>query len=119
MARQAPSVDAFMAALDHPMKAEVQTVRAIIQGVDPRITEEIKWNAPTFSYKGYLVTLDLHAPQLRLVFHNGAILADPEGILKGAWPDRRLTTLASMAEVEACRAALEGVVREWIRVMGA
>ena len=119
MAKQPPSVEAFMAALGHPMKAEVQAVRRIIQGVDPRIAEAIKWNAPTFSFKGYLVTLDLHAPQLRLVFHNGAILADPEGILKGAWPDRRLVTLLSMAEVEACRAALEGVVREWIRVMGA
>ncbi len=118
MAKQAPSVEDFMAALDHPAKPEVQAVRAIIQGVDPRITEEIKWNAPTFSYKGYLVTLDLHAPQLRLVFHNGAILADPEGILKGAWPDRRLVTLAGMAQVEANRAALEGVVRDWVRVMG-
>ncbi len=43
MAKQPPSVEAFMAALGHPMKAEVQAVREIIQGVDPRIAEAIKW----------------------------------------------------------------------------
>jgi uncharacterized protein YdhG (YjbR/CyaY superfamily) len=49
-------VDAFMAKLDHPFKAEVQAVREIIKGVNPHITEQIKWNAPSFSYKDYLAT---------------------------------------------------------------
>ena len=46
----AEQVDAFMAALDHPFKAEAQVVRDIIKGVHPGITEEVKWKAPSFSY---------------------------------------------------------------------
>ena len=34
-----PTVDEFMAALDHPYKAEVQAVRDIIIGTHPDITE--------------------------------------------------------------------------------
>lgn len=50
-------VDAYMAKLEHPLKAELQAVRETIKGVNPGITEQIKWNAPSFSYRGeYLVT---------------------------------------------------------------
>jgi uncharacterized protein YdhG (YjbR/CyaY superfamily) len=49
MPRQ-PTVDEFMAALDHPFKAGVQAVRETIRGVHPGITEQVKWNAPSFSY---------------------------------------------------------------------
>jgi len=45
-------VNEFMNKLDHPFKAEVQVVREIVLNVNKRITEEIKWKAPSFSYKG-------------------------------------------------------------------
>ena len=51
-------VDAFMKDLDHPFKAEVEAVRKIIKKVNHRITEQVKWKAPSFSYKGYLVTFN-------------------------------------------------------------
>ena len=54
-------VDAFMEKLDHPFKAEVQVVRDIIKGVNPGIIEQIKWAAPSFSYKGYMVTFNLRS----------------------------------------------------------
>jgi len=68
-------VDEFMGKLDHPFKAEVQAIRDIIKKVNKDITEEIKWNAPSFSYKGeYLVTFNLWAKlHIHLVFHNPAI----------------------------------------------
>ena len=45
-------VNDFMEKLDHPLKPEVQVIRDIIKGVNKNITEQIKWNAPSFSYKG-------------------------------------------------------------------
>lgn len=42
------AVDEFMAGLEQPLKAEIETVRAIILDADKRITERIKWNAPSF-----------------------------------------------------------------------
>lgn len=118
MARAKVDVDEFMGGLDHPLKAEVQAVREIIQGVSPAITEEIKWNAPTFSYQGYLVTFNLHATdRVHLVFHNGVILPDPTGLLEGDYKDRRMAYLQDMDDVEAKKAALQDVVRSWITLM--
>jgi hypothetical protein len=111
-------VDAYMERLDHPFKAEVEAVRAIIRGVDPRITEQVKWNAPGFSYKGYMATFNLHATRhLHLVWHNGVVLEDPDGLLEGSYPDRRMTYFTGMAEVEARRPALEALVRRWVELI--
>ena len=112
------AVDAYMERLDHPLKAEVQAVRDLIKGVDSRITEQVKWNAPSFSYMGYLATFNLRPTHhVHLVWHNGAILQDPAGLLEGRYPDRRMTYFTSMAEVEAKRPAMEALVRQWVELM--
>jgi len=109
-----------MSELDHPFKAEVQAVREIIKAVDKNITEEVKWNAPTFSYKGYLATFNLWAKNhVHLVFHNGAILDQTLGILEGNYPDRRMVYFASDEEVRAKKGALVKAVQQWIRLMDA
>ena len=110
-------VNAFMDKLEHPFKAEVQAVRDIIKGVNKGITEEVKWNAPSFSYKGYLVTFNLWAKQhVHLVFHNGATLEDKSGFLQGDYPDRRMAYFTNMNDVKAKQATLEKVIRKWVRL---
>lgn len=110
-----PSVDEFMAALEHPFKAEVQAVREIVLGVDPEITEQVKWNAPSFSYRGYLATFSLHRREsAMLIFHDGAILDDQGGLLEGSYPDRRMVYFHSLDDVAAKRPRLEAAIREWI-----
>ena len=111
-------VDAYMATLDHPLTAEVQVLREMIKGVDPRITEQVKWNAPSFSYKGYMATFNLRARQhVHLVWHNGVVLDDPAGLLEGSYPDRRMTYFTSMADVQAKGPAFEALVRQWVELM--
>ena len=111
-------VDAFMEALDHPLKAEVQVVRDIIKGVHPNITEQVKWRAPSFSYKGYMVTFNLWAREhVHLVFHNGAILNDTSGFLEGDYPDRRMAYFTDRQAVEAKKGKLVEVIKAWIKVM--
>jgi hypothetical protein len=111
-------VEAMLDKLDHPLKGEVQAVRAIIKGVSPKITEAWKWNAPSFSYKGYLVTFNLWAKdRVHLVFHNGAILTDPSGLLQGDYPDRRMAYFADMAEIKAKKAVLVRLIKQWIKLM--
>jgi len=107
-----------MEQLEHPLKAEVQAVREIILGVDKNITEEIKWKAPSFSYKGYLVTFNLWARErVHLVFHNGVILNDGNNLLEGDYPDRRMMYFSDMEDIKSKRAVLEGLVRQWIALM--
>ena len=112
-----PTVDEFMAALDHPYKAEVHAVREIILGVHPDITEQVKWNAPSFSYKGYLATFTLHRREYAmLIFHDGATLDDQDGLLEGDYPDRRMVYFHSLGDVAAKRPRLESAIREWIDI---
>jgi hypothetical protein len=47
-------VDAWFARYDNPMKDVVQRIREIVLGADPRIEECIKWQAPTFAFRGNL-----------------------------------------------------------------
>lgn len=111
-------VNEFMDALDHPFKTEVQAVRKIIMSVDERITEEVKWKAPSFSYKGYMVTFNLWATQhVHLVFHNGVILSNESGLLEGDYPDRRMMYFKDMEDVKAKRTILENLIKEWIILM--
>src|SRR5215213_6875530 len=104
-----------MARLDHPYKAEVEAVRTIIKGVNPKIVEEIKWNAPSFSYMDYIATFNLRATQhVHLIFHNLAIANIQSEILEGDYPDRRMVYFADMEDVEAKKAALQYVVKALI-----
>ena len=111
-------VDAFMKELDHPFKVEVQAIRKIIKKVNKGITEQVKWKAPSLSYKGYLVTFNLwEKKRVHLVFHNGAILTDKGGLLEGDYPDRRMMYFSDMKDVKAKKAALESFVKEWTTLM--
>jgi len=111
-------VNEFMDKLDHPFKTEVQAVREIIMNVNPQITEEIKWTAPSFSYKGYMATFNLWTEkQVHLIFHNGAILHDQSGLLQGDYVDRRMVYFADMEDVKSKRPALENAVKEWVKLM--
>ncbi len=82
---QPEKVNEFMQKLDHPFKAEVQALRKIIKKVDKHIAEEVKWNAPSYNYKGeYLVTFNLRAKQhIHLVFHNPMISRVKSKLLEG------------------------------------
>lgn len=111
-------VNDYIAQLEHPLKAEVVALRKIILGANKGITEQIKWNAPSFSYKGYLVTFNLYSKQqLRLIFHNGIILEDKSGLLQGDYVDRRIAYFSDMREVKARTATLQKLVRKWVRLM--
>jgi uncharacterized protein YdhG (YjbR/CyaY superfamily) len=113
-----PSVEEFMDALVHPLKAEVQALRGIIKGVNPAITEQIKWNAPSYSYKDYLVTFNLRTDQhVHLVFHNPYIASIHNPILEGDYPDRRMAYLKDMADVQAKRKDVEYVIGELVKIM--
>jgi uncharacterized protein YdhG (YjbR/CyaY superfamily) len=120
-----PAVSAFLRELEHPLKQEIETVRQIILGVSPEIREGIKWNAPSFRTTEFFATINLRArDRVRLILHTGAKvkdtstkglqIADPAGLLEWLARDRCLVTLGDGKEIQARRAALEAIVREWI-----
>lgn len=111
-------VDEFMEKLDHPFKAEVQLIRQIIKNLNQDIIEQIKWNAPSFSYKGeYLVTFNLwEKRKIHLVFHNPMISGVKSKLLEGNYENRRMAYFADKKDIEEKRAALENVLKDLIRL---
>jgi len=118
VAKKKESVDDYMARLEHPLKAEVQALREIIKGVNPNITEEVKWNAPSFSYKDYIATFNLRTTKhVHLVFHNPHIASIQNTLLEGDYVDRRMAYFVDMQDVLAKQSALEEVIRALIQRM--
>ena len=117
-------VDAFMRTLDHPHKPAIEALRRIIRGADPAIAEGIKWNAPSFRTSEWFGTTHLRTkPGIGLILHFGAkvrdlpglTIDDPDGLLKWLAKDRATIAFADVAAVEAQRAPLERIIRQWIR----
>ena len=120
------AVDTFMAALAHPFKAEVETLRKAILAVDPSIAEGIKWNAPSWRTREYFATTHLRSKTgLGLILHLGAkarelpegglAIADPSGLLKWLGKERAQVEFSSAADLAARLPALQAVLSQWIR----
>ena len=108
-----PAVDAWFEGYDNPLKADVQRVREIILGADPRVTESIKWQAPTFEYKGNIASFFPKSKKhVSLMFHQGASIPGDHPILEGDAATGR-TAKIPPGQVEARKAELEAVVRAW------
>lgn len=112
-------VNEFLARLKHPFKAEVQAIRDIVNGINKNITEKIKWNAPSFSYKGGdIATFNLHAKgRVHLVFHHPAIAKVQSDILEGDYPNRRMVCFADLKDVQVKRKSLETALNQLLRLM--
>jgi hypothetical protein len=115
---------AFMAALDHPLKADIEAVRKLILGASPAISDGVKWNSLSFRKSDWFATVNLRSKDvIQLVFHTGAKVKDnPElkipdenGLLLWLAKDRALVTLGNGKTLKANRGAFEAIVKAWIK----
>lgn len=115
----------FMAALDHPFKAEIETLRRAILAVDPAIAEGIKWNAPSWRTTDYFATTHLRGRAgFSLILHLGAkartlpagglAFDDPTGLLKWLGKDRAQVEFGTAADLQAKLPVLQALLRQWI-----
>lgn len=120
----AAGVDALMAGLKHPLKAELESVRAMILAADGKIGEGVKWNAPSFRVgETYFATLHLRATDgVGVVLHRdakarpGAVkVDDPRALLTWLGKDRAMAHLGAGRAIGASRAAFQAIVRAWIK----
>jgi len=112
-------VNEFLDRLKHSFKAEVQAIRDILKGIHKDVTEQIKWNAPSFSYKGSsIATFNLHAKgRVHLVFHHPAIAKVQSDILEGNYSNRRMVYFADLDDVRAKRKSLEKALNQLLKLM--
>jgi hypothetical protein len=116
----------FMTTLEHPFKAEIEQIRKIILAANKDLTENIKWNAPSFCFNGEdRITMRIQPPkQIQLIFHRGAkvlelpkepLIADNSGILSWKTNDRAVVTFLNSADIEAKSEALVLIINTWLK----
>lgn len=109
-----PVVDEWFQVLDHPLKQEMLSVRWIILEADERIAESIKWQAPTYEYKGNLLSYQPRAKKfVSLMFHRGSEIPGDHPDLLGDAALARTMRLADEEDIERQREGLQAVVRAW------
>ena len=110
----ADDVEAWLAGYDNPLKPVVLEVRRIVLAADRRIGETIKWQTPTFVYKGNLASFQPRAKKFAsLLFHTGASIAGHFPALEGSESTARTMRFSDMADVAAKAADLRRIVTAW------
>lgn len=109
-----PDVDAWMAAYDNPMKPVVAAMRDIILDADARVTETIKWQAPTFVYEGNIASFFPKSKQhASLMFHKGAEIPGNFPNLLGDGKEARTFKVIDLDDLASKQDELRGIVRAW------
>ncbi len=112
----------YMAALEHPLKAGIETLRTLIKNTHPSIKERIKWNAPSYYCPVDFLTfgpLKKGGNSIMLVFHHPHIVEIQSALLEGAYKDRRLVTLGSLQEIETNQKELVRIIQELVSAIQA
>jgi DNA-binding transcriptional ArsR family regulator len=119
-------VSKFLAALEHPLRPEIEELRKIILHSNNGLTELIKWNAPSFRLGGDdRITMRIHPPQqVQLVFHRGSkvqqlpkdkLITDDSGLLSWKTNDRAVATFKSIEDIKLRKADLIEIVDKWLK----
>ena len=118
------SVSTFLAALKHGRKSEVEFLRAAVLNSDPAISEQIKWNAPSFCWRGEdRVTMRLQPnDRIQLIFHRGVKpketqgfkFEDPTGLIEWATVDRGVVTISDKSMLSKRMMELVALIKDWM-----
>lgn len=111
-----------MSALNHPLKDQVERLRTAILDSNDRITEHVKWNAPSFRYAGEdRVTFRLYPEdRTQLVFHRGSKVRsdagtfafdDDSGLFRWVANDR---AVVAVQDADARQRDLVDVINRWV-----
>lgn len=116
---------------DQPWKEIILFLRQVILGTSADISEQVKWNSPSFYYNGEmqpfdpkeykrdLVVINLHRNNhILMVFPTGAKVADTTGVLEGNYTDgRRMIKITSLEEAQAKAPHLQTVIKAWLELV--
>jgi hypothetical protein len=106
-------VDQWFENRDQPLDIGLRRARRIILRADDRVTESIKWSAPTFSFKGNIASFIPSTNVISIMFHRGSEIPGEHPRLEGDGKLVRTMRFADVDEVEAGRTDLEAVIRAW------
>jgi hypothetical protein len=113
--------------LDDPTAEAVRLIRQVFLNTDEHISEQVKWNSPSFYYNGDMQPFDpkeykrniavanLHRGRLMLVFPTGIKITDTSGFLEGSYTDgRRIVNFKDASDVRAKENLLRSAIIDWL-----
>lgn len=121
--REAEEAERFLAALDHPLRAEILALDRAVRAVDRRIRPGVKWNSLSWATSDYFGTVFLRSTEeVQVVLHCGVkgkrsarpSIADPAGLLDWKAHERAVARLGQGEEFRRALPAFCAVVRQWI-----
>ncbi len=112
--KKSDDVTAWLEIYDNPQKDLVAAIREVILSADPRVGECIKWQAPTFTYKGNIASFFPKSKKhASLMFHKGATIPGSWSALEGDAAEGRTMKFKDADDLAAKRDQLVGVVKAW------
>ncbi len=114
----AEQVDAFILALEHPLKDVVELLRTEIKNANPALKERIKWNAPSYFTTVDLLTFNLKSNNtILLILHNIACTKIKSELLEGDYVDRRIIYFKDAEEVATVKKELGRIINEYVQLV--
>src|SRR6266487_241267 len=106
-----PKVDVFLRKTKK-WQTEMKKLRRI--SLDCGLTEELKWGKPCYTFQeSNLVIIQGFKEFCALLFCKGALLADPNGILKNfGWQAARRIPFTNVREIAEMESVLKAYIRE-------
>lgn len=87
MSQDTPEVDAWIAGRPDEQRPQVRQLAALVEESVGGLEEAVKWGRLTFTVDGiwhhWLCAVGATRKEVKLLFHKGSLLADPDGLLEG------------------------------------
>ena len=111
---KSPEVDEWFAGYDNPQKAVLLYMRDVILKSSDRIEECIKWQSPTFAYKGNIASFNPRSKKhASLMFHTGASIPGDFPHLEGTGDVARYLKVNDLAHAKELEGELVLIFTSW------
>ncbi len=118
-------VSQFLDELNHPLRSEIDRLRAVILSSSADLEENIKWNGPNYCFNGEdRITMKIQPPkQIQIIFHRGAkkleqpetrLIDDSSGVLTWKENDRAFMSFKNLNDIEKSESSLSNIIESWI-----
>jgi hypothetical protein len=120
-------LDLLISEKPNELKKIINHIRQIVLDVDPFISEQVKWNSPSFHYTGELksniakayprdiLVLNLNRGYVLMIFPSGAKIQNHDDFLEGDYKDgRRMHTIKDYDSLIEKQAKLVSAIKQWI-----
>ena len=105
-------IDQAIAELKDWRGEKLAEIRKLIHEVDPGVTEDWKWmGTPVWSHEGMYALANAHKGKVKLTFHHGARLSDPNKLFNAGLSGNQWRAIDFFENDRIDRAALKDLLR--------